>query len=404
MKTVSGVQQRLLHENPKALFVNCTNHSLNLVGVHAVSENVMMVSFFGVVDKIYAFFAGSTDRWNQIKDCLELSLKYESDTRWSSRVEAMKPIFLHLNELINLLDKMSKDKSNNAKTQATAGSLATRILQPDFLCLVTFWTTILCPLDRVQKRLQDKSMNFHEASLDIKSLEEHFLENGDTIISDAIKNGAELCNEWNIETTKRIRFKKRKDEERIQYPSLLDDIKMQMKEIIVIIVKKMNERFTRLHDLDSKFGFLLDVNQLFYGECIDLKQKCSLFSRYYDDAVSANELYSDIIDCKMLLKPREKLNTPLEVLQFIVSFGDENVFPNLRVAIQILLTVAISIASCERSFSKLKLILTYLRATMQQQRLNDLAIISIEEKSNDPTDFEEVINCFASLKARQVPL
>ena len=258
---------------------------------------------------------------------------------------------------------MSKDKSNNAKTQATAGSLATRILQPDFLCLVTFWTTFLCPIDRVQKRLQDKSMNFHEASLDIKSLEEHLLENGDTIISDAIKNGAELCNEWNIETTKRIRFKKRKDEERIQYPSLLDDIKMQMKEIIVIIVKEMNERFTRLHDLDSKFGFLLDVNQLFYGECIDLKQKCSLFSRYYDDAVSANELYSDIIDCKMLLKPREKLNTPLEVLQFIVSFGDENVFPNVRVAIQILLTVAISIASCDRSLSKLTLILTSYNAT-----------------------------------------
>ena len=111
----------------------------------------------------------------------------------------------------------------------------------------------------------------------------------------------------------------------------------------------IRDRFTRLHDLDSKFGFLLDVNQLFYGECIDLKQKCLLFSRYYDDAVSANELYSDIIDCKMLLKPREKLNTPLEVLQFIVSFGDDNVFPNLRVAIQILLTVAISIASCERS-------------------------------------------------------
>ena len=41
---------------------------------------------------------------------------------------------------------------------------------------------------------------------------------------------------------------------------------------------------------------------------------------------------------------------------------------------------------------------------MHQQRLNDLAIISIEEKSNDPTDFEEVINCFASLKARQVLL
>ena len=74
-------------------------------------------------------------------------------------------------------------------------------------------------------------------------------------------------------------------------------------------------------------------------------------------------------------------------MEFIVSFGDENVFSNLCVAIQILLTVSVSIASYERSFSKLKLILTYLIATMDQKRLNNLAKISVEEKSNEPTDF-----------------
>ena len=94
-----SLQQRLLDQNPKATFVNCTNHSLNLVGVPAASENVMMVSFFGVIDKIYAFFAGSTDRWSLIKDCLKLSLKYEPETRWSSRIEALKPIYLYLKDL-----------------------------------------------------------------------------------------------------------------------------------------------------------------------------------------------------------------------------------------------------------------------------------------------------------------
>lgn len=71
------------------------------------------------------------------------------------------------------------------------------------------------------------------------------------------------------------------------------------------------------------------------------------------------------------------------------------VFPNLRVAIQVMLTVAISIASCERTFSKLKLILSYLRATMEQPRLTALALLSIESEETNTLDFDYVIDMFA---------
>jgi len=38
----------------------------------------------------------------------------------------------------------------------------------------------------------------------------------------------------------------------------------------------------------------------------------------------------------------------------MVEYGDESVFPNLRFALQLMLTMAVSIASCERSFSELQ--------------------------------------------------
>jgi len=68
--------------------------------------------------------------------------------------------------------------------------------------------------------------------------------------------------------------------------------------------------------------------------------------------------------------------TTSELLTFIISYGKE-VFTNLWISLQILLTIAVSIATCERSFSKLKLILTYLRASMGQDRLSDLALLSV---------------------------
>lgn len=63
----SGVQQRISEKNNLAVFVNCDNHSLNLVGVHAVKQDTMMVTFFGTIEALYVFFSHSTKRWENLK-------------------------------------------------------------------------------------------------------------------------------------------------------------------------------------------------------------------------------------------------------------------------------------------------------------------------------------------------
>jgi len=41
----------------------------------------------------------------------------------------------------------------------------------------------------------------------------------------------------------------------------------------------------------------------------------------------------------------------------------------------------VSVASVERSFSKLKIIKTYLRSTMSQERLDESVLLSIEKEN-----------------------
>ncbi|VEN56889.1 unnamed protein product, partial [Callosobruchus maculatus] len=55
-------------------------------------------------------------------------------------------------------------------------------------------------------------------------------------------------------------------------------------------------------------------------------------------------------------------------------------FPNISIALRIVLTLLISVASGERSFSKLRLIKIFLRSSMNQERLNNLVLISIESE------------------------
>jgi len=79
-------------------------------------------------------------------------------------------------------------------------------------------------------------------------------------------------------------------------------------------------------------------------------------------------------------------------------------FDNMKVAIELLITTGSSIAGCERSFSKLKLIKTYLRSTMRQERLTNLALLSIEHHELERADFPKLVSNFAVEKARKMLL
>ena len=85
---------------------------------------------------------------------------------------------------------------------------------------------------------------------------------------------------------------------------------------------------------------------------------------------------------------------------FCVINGDD-AFPNLRISLKMLLTIAVSKVSCEQSFSKLKLILSYLRVSLGQDRLRDLALLKFERETLKTTDFDTVIDQFATEKSRK---
>ena len=76
-------------------------------------------------------------------------------------------------------------------------------------------------------------------------------------------------------------------------------------------------------------------------------------------------------------------------------------FPNVNTMLCIYLCIFVANCKGERSFSKLKLILNFLRNTMGQERLSSLALLSIENQLLRTLDFSDVINEFASIKARR---
>ena len=79
----------------------------------------------------------------------------------------------------------------------------------------------------------------------------------------------------------------------------------------------------------------------------------------------------------------------------------QDIYPNAYVAIGIMLTMPVSTASAERSFSKLKIIKNYLRNSMKQERLSAIGILSFEAKLAQKIDYKSLLTDFSKAKSRK---
>ena len=99
-----------------------------------------------------------------------------------------------------------------------------------------------------------------------------------------------------------------------------------------------------------------------------------------------------IFDFVLLLRARGNAvpSNPKHALECLMQFG-RDVFPTLCIVFRLLLIIGFSIASCERLFSKLKLIKTCIRSSMLRERLTSLALISIVREFLSADEKNEVV-------------
>ncbi|XP_047103770.1 uncharacterized protein LOC124722670 [Schistocerca piceifrons] len=169
-----------------------------------------------------------------------------------------------------------------------------------------------------------------------------------------------------------------------------------------IVTTFLDERFNQLKSHCDYFDSLYDIGDLKNAPPDSLNTKCrnltAILQDHESSDVDALELREELKVLSTLLKPGIG---PKETLKFI---GRHNFCRNVNIALRILLTLPVTVASGERGFSKLKLIKTYLRSTMSQTRLNDLATISIEHELAEDLNYRDRVKELAQTKARKVRL
>ena len=100
----------------------------------------------------------------------------------------------------------------------------------------------------------------------------------------------------------------------------------------------------------------------------------------------------------------EQCKSVLDVLKVMKMTGLHRVYAGLYELYRIFVTLPVTTASCERSFSKLAIVKNKLRSTMSQDRLQSLLILFVEGDLTNTTEFEPVIERFALMKSRRTNL
>ncbi|CAI5684301.1 unnamed protein product [Oreochromis niloticus] len=168
--------------------------------------------------------------------------------------------------------------------------------------------------------------------------------------------------------------------------------------------RRLPERFETMNQVKEKYGVLLDFSKVNGMSKEDLKKHCTEVQKTLTDKgvadIDGPEMMQEIINLPQL--PPQ--TSALEMLSFLHDNQLQEVYPNLWIALRIALTLPVTVASAERSFSKLKLIKTYLRSSMGQERLSGLAVISINGDVAQKLSYDDLIADFATRKCRRVPL
>lgn len=402
-----GVQRRLLDINPRALYMPCACHSLNLTLSDMAHSCIKAVTFFGIVQRIYVLFSSSPKRWKILLDNVpSLTVKSLCNTRWESRIKSVKAIRYQAPQIVLALLELCRS-CDDAKSISEDESLISALESFEFLLGIVIWYDVLFAINVVSKKLQAKSMCIDTTLEQVEGVMLYFEKYRNEGFLSSMNAAKSLASDMNIEpifqAKRRIYRKKQFDEndydEEIQSP----EESFRLGYFIVIVdhaIASLKDRFEQLKMFENVFGFLFNSKNMKSLDDNELRESCikfhATFSHDNVSDVDLDDLFSELKVLQMTLP--DALLSAIEILEFVKA---ADCYPNVSIAYRILLTIPVTVASAERSFSKLKLLKTYLRSSMSQERLNGLAILSIEKDMLENVDIDTIVNDFASKNARR---
>ena len=421
-----GLAARMKECSPLAIYIHCYGHLLNLAIQDTMTEIEPLRNALGSIQSLHNFIEGSPKRhavFCNIDNGVQFvrTLKSQSVTRWCCRWEAVKSVFYQMPQIIKVLLKLANDR--DSKTYSDSRSLLRAICDFEFVFGLVLLNVILSNTSTLSSYLQGKRVDVitarKTADATIETLngcrnEECFSLTWKRaeVLSNEIKQSMEgrefSFKEAEVPRNRRPSLRlqalfgeKTCETDRQQTVSSEDHYRVSIfYPSLSRVTAEMKSRFdTNDQDLLCGLGDIL-FHESPKAESYDL------IAKHYSVDKELLEAEQKIF-MKFLATSDDLLQqavTAPKIVEIAHKQGHHEVLPLFYKVASILATIPATSCSAERSFSTLRRMKTYLRSTMGQDRLHDLAIINVERAyTNEVINnyMDKIIDTFGERKGRK---
>ena len=413
-----GLATRMKECSPQVLYVHCYAHTLNLAMQDALSGTPILRNTLGVVNTLFNFIGGSTKRQALFKevevgsDEIGLNLKSLSQTRWTCRWEAVKAVIGQLPRIVKTLLKLANDR--DPKTYVEAKGLLKSVCDFQFGFGLAMLKVVLSNTSALSAYLQGRTMDVitarRTADATAKALQVCRSEESFQLLwakaADMGKTIRPLIEDSEFEYTDPQLPRQRRPSRRLQV------LVGENTDSDAERASPTPEDFYRVEvcysSLDKVMG---EMSDRFQGNDNDVLCALGDIAMNKKPAEKSYETVKDHYGVDIDLLAAEK-NIFLNFVQEhdAVEFGNVSelykfmfdnslsvILPTLSGLVKILAAIPATSCTAERSFSALRRLKTYLRNTMGQARLSNLAVLAIERKvANEvmSSDMDKIIDLF----------
>ena len=421
----SGVQQQIRTFAPQAFYIHCYAHCLNLALVDCSKSVSLAWEFFALIQTLYTFISTSKAHSIFIKvqkdrypDKQVHQLQGLSDTRWACRQSAVHAICTTYDSLLATLEILEEDSDQSKAVEARG--LLQQIKCFEFVLSLIVFDKVLSTSRGLSDTLQSVNINLAKAaelaSATTKALEEY---RSNDYWKKVYGYAVMVSKHHNIDVELR-----KKSKRQCRLPGRLSDglvctpvgHRTSSGDVVSNCSDSTGEHFKITLFYPVLDAFILELNKRFSFENIQIMKAIQACNPKSDEFLNSDKLQGIAHKYNIDKEAMEEETTLAKVAlkdKTMENIGDvlrelaplKLAFPALIKIVQIAMTIGVTTAKCERCFSALKLIKTYRRSTMNESRLNDIAILSIEKDLAKELDLNMVVNNFSSAeKNRRIAL
>ncbi|XP_063741896.1 zinc finger MYM-type protein 1-like [Eleginops maclovinus] len=350
-----GVQKKVQDVYVNAHYVHCYAHQLNLIMQQVTSHIPKVSNFFSDLAGFSSFFSRSPKRTSVLDRVVAHRLPRASTVRWNFHSRTVNTVFEHKEDLLQCFETIRDSGEFDPITVREAGGFV-RLLEDDsFSFFLKLFHLIMPNVDILYNQLQKRTID----SVFVQGIMQQFTNNIQKI-RDYLPT---LCGEHSGSVSQLA--KKR----RTLGP---DDL------------QRLATEADRFQQYRSQFPeAALNTTMEAYPLLNKNKLKTELALIYSNDKFKS-------------------CSGAVALYQLFMGNNLQDTFSETVALLKILITTPMTTAESERCFSTLKRIKTFLRNTMSQDRLNALAMLSMEKNlvKTIPDFNQRVIEKFAAVKDR----